>query len=141
MDSAFLTMDRQNSSGNGKAGKITHEVNNGVLRVILTGSVNLSAATAYATLHQSDWMENTRILWDLLLFDPSGVTSQDILNIQHAFAEIMSLRPGGRSAVLVNKELDLVARVTLALSDERESPIAVRSFLDEEEAILWLHQG
>ena len=133
-------MDGHDSCRNGNDGRITHEVRSGILWVILTGSVSLPAVTAYATLHQDLWSENSKILWDLRAFDPSGISSQDILNIQHAFAEVMALRPGGRSAVVVGKELDLVARVALALWDDQGSPVNIRSFLDDESACSWLEE-
>lgn len=131
-------MDSQNESGNGNGGHISHEVRDGILWVSVTGRVSLSTATTYATVHQDLWQGSTRILWDLRAFDPSGVSSQDILNIQHAFAEIAAGRAGGRSAVLVGKELDLVARVAITLSDRPDKPITVRSFLDSEDACRWL---
>ena len=133
-------MDSQNDSGDGNGGHIYHEMRDGILWVILTGRVSLSTATTYATVNQDLWQGSPRILWDLRAFDPSGVSSQDILNIQHAFAEIAAGRAGGRSAVLVGKALDLVARVAITLSDRPDKPVAVRSFLDEEDARRWLKE-
>ncbi len=131
-------MDSHDSCTSGNDGGISHEVRGGILRVVLTGSVSLTAATAYATLHQELWSANPGILWDLRAFDPSGISSQDVLNIPHAFAEVMALRPGGRSAVVVGKELDLVARVAIALYDDQENPVTVRSFLEKSAACDWL---
>ena len=132
-------MDGQNSSDDRTdAASITHKVCNGTLRVIVSGSVGLQTMTTYVTRHQETWVANARILWDLRQFDPSGITSADILNIRHAFGEIMEMRAGGRSALLVSKELDLVARVALALHPEQESPIEIQSFLAEADALAWL---
>lgn len=134
-------MDRQKGSGgSGDAAGVTHEVHNDTLQVYVRGSVDLPTITAYATRHQDVWSSHSKILWDLRNFDPSGISSKDILNIQHAFAEIMNLRAGGRSAVLVNKELDLVARVAMALPENQNSPIELRSFLDEALAREWLNE-
>lgn len=132
-------MDHQNNSGcNGETAGLSHEVQGGILRVSVRGSVGLQTATTYATRHQTVWSEHERILWDLRQFDPSGITSKDILNIQHAFAEIMTLRPGGRSAVLVGEELHVVVRVAMALREEQTTPLHIRAFLDEQEALSWL---
>ncbi len=136
-------MGRQNSGGsNEKVAGLSHESENGTLTVFVRGSVSLATATAYATRHQQTWSAHDRILWDLRDFDPSGVTSSDILNIQHAFAEIMDLRTGGRSALLVGKELDQVARVALALyeskGEKQAGPITVRSFQNAAQAVEWL---
>ena len=132
-------MDRQkDSTGGGAAGSISHEVLEGTLWVRVVGSLDLTDVTAYVTRHQAEWASRDRILWDLRNFDPSGVTSNDILNIQHAFGEIMELRAGGRSAVVLRKELDLVVRVAMALREHQSGHIELRSFLDEAEAVAWL---
>jgi hypothetical protein len=131
-------MDRQNNTGSSDAGHMTHEVRSGTLWVTVTGSVGMAAATGYVTSHQEIWSAQSRIVWDLRAFDPSGVSSQDILNIPHAFAEIMELRAGGRTAVIVGKELDLVSRLAIALGEDRKRHISIRSFLDEQSAEAWL---
>jgi len=131
-------MDGQDDS-DGTAG-LKHEVLDGILWVSVWGSVGLQAVTAYATRHQKIWSEQDRVLWDLRRFDPSGITSKDVLNIQHAFAEIMDLRGGGRSAVLIGKELELVVRVTLVLQEGPDGPVQIRSFLDEAQALAWLNE-
>jgi len=134
-------MDRQKSSGGGgDAPGVTHEVRNDTLHVCVRGSVDLPAITAYATRHQDVWPSHAKILWDLRKFDPSGISSKDILNIPHAFAEIMNLRAGGRSAVLVSKELELVTRVAMALFENQPAQIELRSFLDEAVAKEWLDE-
>ena len=134
-------MDRQKSSGGkGDAAGVTHEVRNDTLHVYVSGSVDLPTVTAYATRHQDVWSSHSKILWDLRKFDPSGVSSKDILNIPHAFAEVMSLRAGGRTAVLVNKEMELVARVAMAIYEDQNAPIELRSFLDEAAARDWLNE-
>jgi hypothetical protein len=132
-------MDGQNSSDDkNDAASVSHRVCNGTLRVIVSGSARLQTITAYVTRHQEIWAAYARILWDLRPFDPSGITSTDILNIRHAFGEIMELRAGGRSAILVSKELNLVVKIAMALHPEQDSPVALRSFLNEADALAWL---
>jgi hypothetical protein len=132
-------MDGQNSSNDKRdAAGISHMACNGTLRVSVSGSVELQTVTAYVIRHQEIWAAHAWILWDLRQFDPSGITSADILNIRHAFGEIMDLRAGGRSAILVSKELDLVVRVAMALQPQQDSPVELRSFLDEADALAWL---
>ena len=141
MNLAQLDMESQNSGNTPKTTGISHETENATLKVLLRGSVALSEVTAYVTRYQDVWIAHSKVLWDLRGFDPSGVSSNDILNIRHAFGEIMELRTGGRSAVLVSKELDLVARVALALGENHEGPVQLRSFLDETQALKWLEEG
>ena len=134
-----MTMDSQRIDRN-SGGPISHEISDGLLRVNVAGVVELAAITAYVIRHQQIWTEHRRVLWDLRKTDPAAVTSQDLLNIRHAFAEIMSKRRGGRTAVVVSRDLDLVARLTIALSDDQESPVTIRSFLREKDAISWLNE-
>ena len=136
---APFDMDCQkNAGGNGVTAGIKHQSQNGVLRVSVWGSVALSDVTAYVTRHQDEWAAHARVCWDLREFDPSGITSADILNIRHAFAEILDLRSGGRSAVIVSRELNLVTKVAMAMSENRQGPVDVRSFLDPSAALAWL---
>lgn len=129
-------MDRQRDSDS--EGTITHEVRDGILRVCLEGLVGLSEATTYAVRHQELWSAHSAILWDLRKLDPSRMNSQDVLNVDQAFGEIMRERPGGRSAILINKELDLVTRIAIALGDQKDAKVTIRSFLKEKDAINWL---
>lgn len=139
MNLAPFDMDSQNSGSNPRqATGLSHETENGILKVFVRGSVALSDVTAYVTRYQDIWTAHSRILWDLREFDPSALSSSDILNIQHAFGEILDLRTVGRSAVLISKELDLVVRVALALGDDQRQPIQLSSFLDESQALTWL---
>ena len=132
-------MDGQNSGNHNRdAPGISHKACDGTLRVFVRGSVELQTVTAYVVRHQEIWAASTRILWDLRQFDPSGITSADILNIGHAFGEIMDLRAGGRSAILVSQELNLVVKVAMALHPLQESPVELRSFLDQADALAWL---
>ncbi len=142
MNLARFDMDGQNSSecGGNTAG-ISHEASEGTLRVTVTGSVSLQTVTAYVTRNQEEWAAHAKVLWDLRQFDPTGVTSQDILNIRHAFGEIIEMRAGGRSAVVVSKELDLVVRVAMALREHNVGHLEIRSFLEEADAQAWLRGG
>lgn len=135
-------MDRQKGSTTGDGdGTITHEVRDGILRVIAEGPAVLQTVTTYAVRHQDLWAAHQAILWDLRKLDPSRLSSQDVLNIDQAFAEVMTLKPGGQSAILINKELDLVARIAIALGERQGTPVRIRSFLKEKEAINWLQSG
>ncbi len=137
-----MTMDRQKGGTSEKNSEaVSHELTDDYLHVTVTGFVELSTITSYVTKYQDLWTESGCVLWDLRKVDPTGVTSQDILNIDHAFAEIMNLRRGGSTAILISKELDLVARIAIALSDDMDSPIRIRSFLKEKEAIAWLKES
>ena len=132
-----LTMDSQT---HGKDPKISHEEQHDLLRVSVAGPATLSFVTAYTTRFQDVWSRHPRILWDLRCADPTALSSDDILNINHAFGEIMDLRRGGRTALLIGKEVELIARIAIALCEGRDAPVTFRTFLDQEEALAWIRE-
>ena len=139
MNLAPFEMDcSNNAGGDGSSAGINHKSQDGILRVSVQGSIALSDLTVYVTRHQEDWVAHDKVCWDLRHFDPSGITSSDILNIRHAFGEILEQKGSGRSAIVVSKELDLVTRVAMSLSENQQGPITIRSLLDLSEALSWL---
>ncbi len=133
-----LTMDSQTD---GKEPTISHEEHDGLLRVAVAGLATLSFVTAYATRFQDVWTRHPRILWDLRGADPTALSSEDILNINHAFGEIMDLRAGGRTALLISKDVELIAKIAIALCEGQEAPVTLRAFLDEQEALDWVRES
>jgi hypothetical protein len=53
-----------------------------------------------------------------------------------SFRELTKLRAGDRSAVLVQKEFEVIARFIVA--ETQASPVEFRVFLSEEDALAWL---
>ena len=123
-----------------KEPKISHEERDGLLEVTVAGPATLSFVTAYVTRFQDVWTRFPRTLWDLRDADPTALTSEDILNINHAFAEVMDLHPGARTALLIRKDVELIAKIAIALCEGRDAPVALRAFLDAGEAEDWLRE-
>lgn len=119
--------------------QISHESSDGLLKVKVSGPVELQAVTMYTTRFQDVWTRHDRVLWDLSDVDPSAITSDDILNLNHAFDEILRLRAGGKTAVIVAKDLELIANVAIGLCDANSAPVTFSAFLEEDEAIVWLN--
>ena len=118
-----------------------HEAGEDILRVTISGPLDLPRITSYLIQHQEDWSGKKAVLWDLRQADPTPLTSQDILNLDQAFAGIFEMRAGARTALLVGKELETIARISIALYEEREVPITFNSFCRESEAIAWLKEA
>ncbi|MEM8769868.1 MAG: hypothetical protein AAGE43_20720 [Pseudomonadota bacterium] len=128
------------SQTDGKEPTISHEEQDGLLRVVVAGPATLAFVTAYATRFQDVWSRYQRILWDLRGADPTVLSSEDILNVNHAFGEIMDLRAGGRTALLISKDVELIAKIAIALCEGRDAPVTLRAFLDEPEALVWVQE-
>ena len=118
--------------------RISHESQEDLLFVTVEGLVEIPYLTRYVTSHQVVWKKYPGILWDLRDIDPSRITSDDVLNLHHSFAEIAHLRSGGRTALLVSTDLELIAKIAVALCETHHTPIELKTFLDENEAIGWL---
>ncbi len=117
---------------------ISHTSADGILAVKVKGRVDLDLLTKYVAQHKEAWVQHACILWDMLELDLSGVTADEVIKVPDSFRELTKLGAGGRSAVLVQKEFELIARFIVADYESQDSPIESRIFLHEEEALAWL---
>ncbi len=120
--------------------EIRHEIKGDVLRVSVCGPVTLQQLTTYVTRWQNEWVSQRRVLWNLTNTVASNITSQDILNVDQSFAEILARRSGGRTAILVGKDLELIARISIVLLQNRSVPVELEVFLSEDDALAWLNE-
>ena len=74
----------------------------------------------------------------MLEMDLSVVTADAVIKVPDSFREMTKLRAGGRSAVLVQKEFELIARFVVADFETQAAPVEFRTFLHGEEALAWL---
>ena len=118
--------------------RISHASANGILTVRLKGKVDLDLLTQYVTRHREVWVQHACILYDLLELDLRVVTADYVLKLPDSFREINKLRAGGRTAALVPKELELIAKFTEADYETQDPPVEYRTFLHEEDALAWL---
>ena len=117
---------------------ITHCSAYGILVVLVEGSTNIVSLVNYAYQHRDVWVEHACIMYDLTLLDPEALTSAAIKNIPELFAKITEQRVGGRTALLVQKDLELIAKFVVAQSETAHGRIEIRTFCTKVDAISWL---
>ena len=94
--------------------------------------------TKYVAQHREVWVQHACVLYDLLELDLSGVTADEIIKLPESSREITKLRAGGRTALLVQKEFELIAKFIVADFESQDSRPEFRTFLHEEDALTWL---
>ncbi len=117
---------------------ITHCSANGILVVRVEGPADVDSLVNHAHQYQDVWVQHACILYDFTLLEPEALTSAAIRNIPESFDEITELRTGGRTALLVQKDLELIARFVAAQSETTHGRIEIRTFCSEVDAISWL---
>lgn len=118
--------------------RISHASANGILTVRLKGRVDLDLMTKHITQHSGVWVQHACILWDTLQLDLSGVTADEVMKLPDSSRQLTKLRAGGRTAVLAQKEFELIAKFIVAEFESQDSPVEFRTFLHEEDALAWL---
>ena len=117
---------------------ISHTSADGILTVKVKGRVPFDSLTKYVAQHREVWVQHPCILYDALGLDLSGVTTDEIIKLPESSREITKLRAGGRTAVLVQKEFELIAKFIVADFESQDSRPEFRIFLHEEDAVAWL---
>ena len=118
--------------------RISHASADGILTVKLEGRVDLDLLTEYVTQHREAWVQHPCVLYDMLELDLSVVTADYVVKLPDSFREINKLRAGGRTAGLVTKEFELIAKYIVADYETQDFPVEFRVFLSEEDAVAWL---
>ena len=98
----------------------------------------LEMLARYAMQYQEVWAQHPCVLWDLRELDPRNVTSDAVLRLPELFAKIHALRAGGRTALLVDKTVEFIAKIVVAQAETNNAPIEQRAFCSEEDALTWL---
>jgi len=119
---------------------ITHSSAEGILTVRLEGRFDVESMFVYVTENQSTWAAHACILWDLREFDARDLTGDSILKVPDKFAEILQRRAGGRTAILVKEDLEVIANIAVGNNANRNSPVKLNAFCSEEEALAWLRR-
>jgi hypothetical protein len=117
---------------------ISHTSADGILTVKVKGRVPFDSLTKYVAQHREAWVQHPCILYDALELDLSGVTADDVLQLPESTRETIELRAGGRSAILVKKEFEVIAKYLVVGYESIDSPVELRTFLHEEDALAWL---
>lgn len=78
-------------------------------------------------------------VWDLRSSDYSAVTAEDFEAIVARLSVLSAGRAGGRTAFVCRGELDAtLLQMLVAIAEVEDVPIAMRVFLDADEALRWL---
>lgn len=117
---------------------ITHCSAHGILLVQVEGSTDVDSLVNYAYQYKDVWVQHACVLYDFTLLDPKALTSAAIRDIPELFAEITELRAGGRTALLVQKDLELIGRFIAAQSETAHGRLEIRTFCSKVDAISWL---
>lgn len=117
---------------------ISHWSADGILRVRVEGHTDVDSIVAYAYEYTDAWVQHACILYDLTQLDPNALTSTAIKNLPESFASIVKLRAGGRTALLVQNNLELIAKFIVAQSETAHGLIEHRAFCSEDDAVSWL---
>ena len=121
------------------ANSITHGSANGILVVLVAGRADVDSLVNYAHQYQDEWVQHACILWDLRALDPMALTSAAIHDLPESFAAIIDLRTGGRTALLVTKDLELIANFIVVQAEMKNGQrVEHRAFCSEEDATSWL---
>ena len=118
--------------------RISHASADGILIVKVKGRVRFDSLTKYVAQHREVWVQHACVLYDMLEMDLSVVTADAVIKVPDSFREMTKLRAGGRSAVLVQKEFELIARFVVADFETQAAPVEFGVFLSEEDALAWL---
>ncbi len=117
---------------------ISHWTADGILRVRVEGHTDVGSVVAYAHEYRDTWVQHACILYDLTQLDPNALTSTAIKNLPESFASIVKLRAGGRTALLVQSNLELLAKFVVAQSETTHGLVEHRAFCSEDDAVSWL---
>lgn len=117
---------------------ISHWTADGILRVRVEGHTEVDSVVAYAHENRDTWVQHACILYDLTQLDPNALTSTAIKNLPESFDSIIKLRAGGRTALLVQNNLELLAKFVVAQSETTHGLVEHRAFCSEDDAVAWL---
>ena len=120
--------------------QIHHRIVSGRLEVVVSGPADLSTITTYVIANQAAWRGTNRTLWDLRGLDMSRITSQDILNIDQVFDEIIAFRTDVRAAFLVSEDVERIARIAAVLHQSLKARFDSEVFVSEPDALAWLQK-
>ncbi len=117
---------------------ISHASTDGILTVRVAGRVAIDTLAGYALMHQDVWALHPCILWDLIELDPRDITSDAVLRMPELFARIHQLRAGGRTALLIQKDAEFLAKIIIAQAETTNAPVEQCAFCSKENALAWL---
>ncbi len=116
---------------------ISHNSADGVLTCKVKGGASVVDLTSYAVTIQDEFIRHKAVLWDIREAQLArSMSSRDLMNLHHSFAEILELRNSGRTAILVRDELyDITSLVITQFAD---TGVQFRVFTDERQTMAWL---
>ncbi len=124
-------MDSEESS-------ISHKIEDGILQVIVNGSVTLLHIVTYGQDHIELWARSPRMLWDLRRAILPSFADDALKSLLNEFEELSRVRAGCHTAILVREADDLAGNYFVDLSKAYSAPVEYQSFVSLHEARSWL---
>lgn len=115
---------------------ISHNSSDGILTCTVEGGVSVVDMTTFAVRIQDEFVRHKLVLWDIRSAQlVRSMSSRDLMNLRHSFAEILELR-SGRTAILVREEL--FELTNLVITQFQDTGVKFRVFTDEPQTLAWL---
>jgi hypothetical protein len=119
--------------------EITHESVGDILYVRVVGSPELSHFADHVYANLTTWQNHNRVLWDLRDFEFPAQAANGVREVGQAFSQILKIRKGGATALLVKDQngLGLVRLLTSHL-ELTNAAVLMRGFVSLDQAENWL---
>ncbi len=117
--------------------QISHSVDDGILTVLVSGSAPPESVVSYAEAHLDTWV-NPRILWNLTKMSFVKFSLDSYKNLSIEFKRVHKVRGTGKTALLLNSEMEGPGELVVEYSKVNRAPIKIRTFTVEVDARKWL---
>ncbi len=92
----------------------------------------------YAEINIDLWANSPRLLYDLRQMRFYDITNEGLNTIFDVFFGVGSVRIGGRTAILLRGQEQLLGDVLVKKLQARKVPIDIQVFDSKDEALVWL---
>ncbi len=121
-----------------KEPKISHAIEDGILCLTVEGWVSIEDIADYAEINIDLWANSPRLLYDLRQMRFYDITNESLNTIFDVFFGVGSVRIGGRTAILLRGQEQLLGDVLVKKLQARKVPIDIQVFDSKDEALVWL---
>ena len=118
--------------------KISHTVEDGILRLTIEGWVSIEDIADYAEINIDLWAKSPRLLYDLQQMRFYDITNEGLNTVFDVFFGIGSVRIGWRTAILLREQERSLGDVLVKKLQARKVPIDIKVFDSTDEALVWL---
>lgn len=121
-----------------KEPKISHAIEDGILCLTVEGWVSIEDIADYAEINIDLWANSPRLLYDLRQMRFYDITNEGLNTVFDVFFGVGSVRIGGRTAILLRGQEQLLGDVLVKKLQARKVPIDIQVFDSKDEALVWL---